>query len=364
MYFPRFSWNDYFTATPVTTIGPGSYNSRQTPSASNVYVLNCLFNSFTSGNHGGAIYCTSNYLLIESSSFFSCKTSGYHGGAIYFTNTGSGECVLHGVCGYDCNTPGGYEGQFACVYMRNTASSKNYINFSSISRCVNEISSSYKTIRHQNGKICCQSTNISMNKCYYRPGIYCRPYGNSNSVTCSLLYSTFADNNAKGHICIRFDNGNAKNEMKCCNIIRNTQGELSSYGIFYLSGNLMIKDSCILENTANTIFYSTSSSYTFTLSNCTVDKITNNGRLTTQNTVTKSFILGLQHMSTRNCHSECDSAGTLTVIPPVSHTTNKVISCHCQARISDFFSFICLFMFTFIHPNPSAYFIPYPSRLE
>jgi hypothetical protein len=227
---------------------------------------------------------------------------------------------------------------------------------------VNENSNSYKTLRHGHGKICCQSTNVSMNKCGYRSGIYCWSYGDSNSVTCSLLYSTFADNNAIGYTCIRFNNGNAKHQIKCCNIIRNTQGSLSSWGTFYLSGNLiMIEDSCILENTANTIFYG-SSSCTYTLSNCTVDKTTCNQNLITQNTVTKSFILALHHLSTRNCHSEYDSAGTLTAIPHVSHPTTKLFChtceiCHHQARISDFFSLSWVLMVTFIHPNPSMYYI-------
>jgi hypothetical protein len=360
MYFLKFSWNDYFTATPVTTFDAISYNSRQTPSDSNVYVLNCLFNAITSENTGGAIYCTSNYLLVESSSFFSCKSSqgGDSGGAIHFYNSNSGECVLHGVCGYDCisSTSNSYS-QFSYIYVRKNALSKNYVNYSSISRCVNELSGSYKTLRHGYGKFCCHSTNVSMNKCYYRSGIYCWPSSDSSSVTGSLLYSTFADNNAKGCGCIRLNYDGAKYEIKSCNIIRNTQGDLSSLGTIYTSGNLMIEDCCILENTANCIFYSTSSSYTFTLSNCTVDKTTCNQNLIKQSTVTKSFILVLHHISTLNCHSEHDSAGSLTAIPHVSNPTNRAITCLYQARISDFFSFICLFMFTFIHSNPSVCYI-------
>jgi hypothetical protein len=194
-----------------------------------------------------------------------------------------------------------------------------------------------------------------MNKCYYRSGIYCYPSGDSNSVTCSLLYSTFADNNAISYTCIRLDNSGAKYEIRCCNIIRNTQGSLSSWGTIFLYGNLIIiEDSCILENTANTIFYGYTSC-TYILSNCTVDKTTYNQNLIILNTVTKSFILGLNHISTQNCHSEYDFAGTLTAVPFVSHPTNKVISCHCQSRISDFFSFNCMIMLTFIHPNPSMH---------
>jgi hypothetical protein len=361
MFQVKFAWGDYFTATPVTTFGPGLYDSRQTPSASNVHVLDCLFNTINSGSEGGAIYCTSNYLLIESSSFFTCKSSSGYGGAIRFLNTNNGECVLHGVCGNNCNSGSGTDGQFACVYVRDTASSKNFVNYSSISRCVNEMSGTYKILRHDYGKIYYQSTNISMNKCYYRSAIFGYPYTDSSSVTCSLLYSTFADNHAIGYNCIRFNNNGAKYEIRCCNIIRNTQGSLGSDGTIYLRGNLIaFEGSCILENTANYIFYSTSSSYTYTLSNCTVDKTTSNQNLKIQNTVTKSFILALHHMSTRNCHSEYDSAGTLTAIPHVSHTTKKMFCYTCekyhhQARISDFFSLSWVLMIAFIHPNPSIY---------
>jgi predicted nucleic acid binding AN1-type Zn finger protein len=105
---------------------------------------------------------------------------------------------------------------------------------------------------------------------------------------------------------------------KSCNILRNTQVS-SSEGTIKSDGNLMIEDSCILGNTATNIFYAYSSYIiTLSLSNCTVDKTSNNGYLTTQNTVTKSFILGLNNMSTQNCHSEYDSAGDLTAVPYIT----------------------------------------------
>jgi predicted outer membrane repeat protein len=361
MHCPKFSWNDYFTATSVTTLNSSSYNSRKSYSATNVYVVNCLFNSFTSESSGGALYCTSTCLLVESSSFFSCKTSGGNGGAIYFYNTGSGECVLHGVCGYNCNAASSSHGQFSYIYVVNSASSKNYINYSSISRCVNENSGAYKTLRNENGKICYQSINASMNRCYYRSVMYCYSYSDSNSFTCSLLYSTFADNYANEYTCIRFNSGSGsgKYEIKYCNIIRNTQGNLGSWGTIYSRGNLMIKDSCILENSANTIFCQSSSSYTITISNCTVDKTTNNGYLTIQNTVTKSFILGLNHMSTRNCYSEYDSAGTLIPIIQSPTPSKKPRLCYTgdkfffHPHLRDVISLTRILIFNFIHPYPS-----------
>jgi uncharacterized protein YgiB involved in biofilm formation len=87
---------------------------------------------------------------------------------------------------------------------------------------------------------------------------------------------------------------------------------------------MMFKNSCILENNANTIFYQ-ASSYTITVSNCTVDRTSNNGCLTIQNTATKSFIFALNHMSTQNCHSEYDSAVTPTLFIQSPSSSKKRI---------------------------------------
>ena len=198
-----------------------------------------------------------------------------------------------------------------------------------------------------------------MNKCHRVSGICFQPFQDLSSVTCSLLYSTFSDNNATEYICIYFERSVAVYEMKCCNILRNTQVILHAEGTIRSAGNLTIADSCILENNANYIFYAYS---TITLSNCTVDSTNHtvlSGGFIIQNTVTKHFILGLNHMSTRNCHSEYDSAITPTAIPYVSRPTKKAFwyigkKNHYKSRISDFISFNYLFIFTFIHPDPSG----------
>jgi hypothetical protein len=358
MFSPKLSWNDYFTGTPATTINSTESNSRQTPSVSSVYVLNCLFNKCTlTSDNGGALYCSTSvtYLFVESSSFFSCRTNSGQGGAIYFSNINNGQSVLYAVCSNDCYASS--IGSFARIIISNAASNKNYANYTSAIRCG---TSSYgETLRLDSGNIYCTSVNISINKCSYYSGIICVPFVDSSSVTCSLLYSTFADNSASGHGCVWFGNGGAKYEIKCCNIFRNTQSS-SSYGLVFARGNLMIKDSSILGNTATYIFYQESSSYTITLSNCTTDSTSKYGTVVTQNTITKSFIHGLHHISTENCNSEYDSAGTLTVIPYISHSTNnefcKTAKNHCQARISDSFPLNYLFIFTFIHSNQSKYY--------
>jgi hypothetical protein len=290
----RTAWGNYFPGTPYY-LQSNVYDARITPSNTNLYILNCLFRSISSSNGGGALYCSGSvtYLLVESTSFFSCRTSGGYGGAIYFSNTGSGQSVLHEVCGYDCYTTytNPYH-QFAYIRVNNVASSKNYINYTSIVRCVNENSGSHYILHLGNGKICCPSINISMNKCQYQQ-LYCLPYGDSNSVTCSFSYSSFTDNRANGFTCLLFFTSGAKYELKSCNILRNSQGSLGSEGTIYSYGSWTIEDSCILENKATYILRSSSSSYTITVSNCTLDSTSSNGFLTIQNTITKSFIIDI-----------------------------------------------------------------------
>jgi hypothetical protein len=357
MHRIKSEWNDYFNGTSVVTNSYFLYSSRPTLTGSNVCVSNCLFRSFTSTGNGGALCCGTSvtYFLVELTSFISCKTDSQYGGAIYFLNEGGGQSVLLKVCCYDCcsTTNSASYGQSAYVRVKSDALSKNYANYTSITRCVNEKTSSCDTIYHYNGKNCVSSVNISMNKCYYTSGINCRPYGDSNFVTGILSYSSFTDNNATlSHVLTLYADG-AKYEIKYCNVFRNTQS-YNTNGIITTHGNLAIDDSCILENSANFIFFTTSPSYTITISNCTVDSTANNGYLTIQNTVTKSFIHGLNHMSTRNCHSGYDSVGSLTPFIQPSKKQRLYYTCDNffnQSRLSNFFSLFCVLLFNFIHQN-------------
>jgi len=173
-------WSDFFNVVEPTPTKQRLYTSTQTPSASSVYILSCLFNGCTSGSNGGALYCTSvTYLLVESSSFFSCTTSSRYGGAINFQNTNSGQCVLHKVCGYDCystNTASRSDGQFSNTAVKNDASSKNYVNYSSIVRCVTTRSNSFFMMYCSNGKIFWPAVNMSNNRCLYFSVNRCNPF--------------------------------------------------------------------------------------------------------------------------------------------------------------------------------------------
>jgi hypothetical protein len=357
----RTAWNDYFTATGQNNINSQTFSLTQTPSNTSVYVSNCLFEFITSSGNGGALSCTSvTYLLVEPTSFISCSTSGELGGAVFFSNS-CGQCVLHEVCGFDCCSTytSSSGGQFVHTSVNNIISSKNYVNYSSITRCTNQISDSHYVLELRNGKICCSSVNMSMNKCPYDSGIFCGPSIVSNSYTSSLTYSSFADNFATISICIYLYTGGASCEVKSCNVLRNTQGNLGANGLFFTRDNVSIEDSCILENKANCIFYQYSS-YTITISNCTVNSTSNNGYLTIRNTFTKSFIHALNHMSTQNCHSEYDSAAYLTPItPPLSSKKQMHYytgSNHfCQSQLRYLVSMIRVFLFNFIHLNLYSY---------
>jgi hypothetical protein len=362
MILPKSVWNEYFTVSPTTAHVYSEYSSQLSYSSGSVYVLNFLFSGITSGSHGGALYCTTvTHLLIESSSFFTCRTSAKYGGAIFFENTNSGESVLHEVCGYNCYstyTSSSSWYQFAYTQVNNAASSKNYVNYSSIVRCVNERSDSYYILGLRFGKICCPSVNLSMNKCQWYSGIYCSPLKDSNSVTSSLTYSSFTDIIATGYTCIMLWTTGANYEIKSCNILRNTQVS-SSGGTVWSVGNVIIEYSCILENTATYIFNQGDSNYRTTLSNCTVDSTSKSGNVITQSTITKSFIHALNHMSTRNCYSGYDSAGTLTPIIQSPSTLKNQKHCSCgnflyQYRLSYLVSLTNIFILNFIHPYASG----------
>jgi hypothetical protein len=342
------AWSDFYNSQQPTPINKQKHTSKLNLSDASVYVSNCLFVSITSTGNGGALFCSSSvtYLLVESSTFFSCKTSSY-GGAIYFSNSNNGQSVLREVCGNDCCATSNSDGLFCRVFVKNDATSKNYVNYSSITRSVSEVTNSWFSLGLSNGKICSQSVNISMNKCGYRSGIYYYPFSDPNSVTGSLSYSTFTDNNSTVHGCIRIEGSCSNNEIKYCNILRNTQGSLNDQGTIITDRNLKIEGSCILDNAANYIFFVHYSSYKIILSNCTVDKTTNNGYLTIQSTITKSFILALNHMSTQNCHAEYYSAGCPTPITQLCYTCKNYLL---QPRLRDVISLTSILIFNFIHP--------------
>jgi hypothetical protein len=297
-------------------------------------------------------------LLVEQTSFISCKTTSSYGGGIYFYSTTNGECILSKICGFDCSSKysSGGEGQFTYIYTRNSPTFKNHLNDSSITHSLNGYTGTLSAIFLWYGNILCPSVNSTNNVCYYYTALRTVPTpgtGSPTSETCCISYSSIVNNTASGHICIMIDRTSTSQRIDTCNIINNKQST-SSFAIIYSNGNLLIKDSCIIGNDENNkIFYV--SSCRITLSNCTIDDgVFTNGRysgdVTVIKTITKPFINALSHISTYHCDSYYDSYGTLTGKPNVpSKTSRCFMSCDSKYQTNDLLSYMkFMFLLTFL----------------
>jgi hypothetical protein len=203
----RTAWDDYFPGTtPSKTLNQQKYNKVQSVSDQRIHVSNCLFNNCISGSNGGALSCSNTVicLLVESSSFFTCKTSSSLGGAIYFNNANGGQCVLYELCCFDCFSTltgtGMSFGHFVYIAVGESTSNKNYVNYSSVSHCVNPVWNTRQTLSLQNGKICCPSINVSNNKIYRRTGINCYLLHDSLK-RLSIFYTTTCVGLRYGFLC-------------------------------------------------------------------------------------------------------------------------------------------------------------------
>jgi hypothetical protein len=323
-----------------TGLNPTSYirneyaGTQLTPSANNVYVYDCFFHDFSSTSNGGAIFSGSSVykLLIEQSSFISCKTSSYGGGGIYFDYTGNYECVLSRICVFGCSCAS--YGTFAFIRLYNSANYKNHVNDSTITHSLKDGKSPSDSIYLRADTILVPSNNFTKNECHNNPAFCCHSMRSTKSETCWITYCSIVNNTANGgNSCIRLYSSSSAH-LDACNIINNKQTS-SSYGTIEANTNILIKDSCILgNNEGNTVFYAPS--YIITISNCTVDNNRYYGSVIFTKSIERSFIHALSHIETRICDSSFDSYGTLTVKPNVpSRSSRCLMSCNCKRPMID-----------------------------
>jgi hypothetical protein len=367
--FLKTTFDDFYGPgnTNIKEYKNTKYTGRIAPTDQNVYVHDCFFQNCLSSSDGGAIYCGSSVykLLVDQTSFISCRLSSNHGGAIHVNSQSYGECILSRICGFDClsTNPSYSYGQFASIYTKNDAVYKNHVIDSSITRSTNTNTNSYEALHLYYGNIFCSSINVTNNVYYTRAVLYTIPTAGTGSPppeTGCISYSSIANNTASnGYGCIYLDRSTASQRIDTCNIINNKQTS-SSYGTIYTNANLLIEDSCILGNNDKyKVFYVDTSSNKITISNCTIDDdIFTNGRsygsVTVIKTITKSFINALSHISTYHCDSYFDSYGTLTVKPNVpSKSPHYLISCNNQyPTIDPRRSIQFIFLLTFLPPDP------------
>jgi hypothetical protein len=226
------------------------------PSKSDVYISNCLFETCTSSTYGGAVSSSStsvNRMMIEGSTFTSCKTTNTRGGGIYFYNTNNGECVIFHTCCFDCSskysgTSYNTVGQYAFIQTKsNDASFKNEVNESTITGIKKESAVPYYALELAYSNIICSSVNITNNECYYYPALRCYPAVKTDIITCFIIYTSIVNNSAKGGYGCILLNTDSTQIISTSNIINNKQ-DSSSYATILTYGNLCINESCIIGN--------------------------------------------------------------------------------------------------------------------
>jgi hypothetical protein len=325
----------YGTGLNPTNYTRNEYSGTQlTPNTNNVYVYDCFFHDFSSSSNGASIYCGSSVykLLIEQSSFFSCKTSSGSGGGVYFSCSGDYECVMSKICAFGCSCSG--DGQFAFISLSNSASHKNHFNDSTITHSLKNGKSQWDSIYLLSDTILFPSNNITNNECYICSAFCCDSRRSTASETCWITYCSVVNNTANGgYYCIRLYNSGSSSthRIDTCNIINNKQ-TTTTQGTIYAYTNILFKDSCILGNDeGKTFFYFSSSSHKITVSNCTIDntRYSGGGSAIFTKSIERSFIQALSHIVTRICDSNFDSYGTLTAKPIVpSRSSRCLLSCN------------------------------------
>jgi hypothetical protein len=341
---------------PTNYTGTEYSGTHLTPTANNVYVYDCFFRDISYYSGGGALYCSRSVykLLIEQSSFFSCKTSSSCGGGVYFDNTGNYESVLSKICSFDCSC--GSNGQYAFINLGNNGDYKNHFNDSSITHSLKDGKNQYDSLFLESSTIFCPSNNFTNNECSHNPAFSCATRKCSTSETCRISYCSVVNNTANGgYKCIRLYYAGSTHCIDTCNILNNKQTS-SEYGTITAHTNVLIKDSCILGNDeGNTVFY-VDSSYKITISNCTVDsnRCSGSGSVVFTKTVQSLFINALSHLSTRRCDSYFYSYGTLTAkLNTPSRSSRFLISCNYKRSMADpLIGMELMFHLTMLPSNP------------
>ena len=184
--------------------------------------------------------------------------------------------------------------------------------------------------------------NDSINACYSSSGIYSKSCSVAETITCLISYSTFANNTSHQYACISMNSVNT-NEMLMCNVISNSQQARKNYGIILSHGNTNIKNSCILNNCVDYVFYQ-SSSYKLIVTNCTLEEdysSSNQIGSVSVETASNTFINKLQHIEL----GYCKAARVIT-----SRNKRLALSCNrlnnCASHVHDHYTLMLIITFS------------------
>jgi hypothetical protein len=262
-------------------------------------------------------------LLVERTSFISCRTTD-NGGGIFFYSSSNGQCVLSRICGFNCSSTlsDNSYGQFAEINTKNDFTYKNHVNDSTFTHSSKTGTQPRFALELNNGNILCPSVNLTNNECYGFPALGIYQLSSTSSDTCCISYSSIVNNTANGGWgCIFLSNSSSSMRIDTCNILYNNQTSLN-YGIILTNGNLLIKDSCILGNNEGKKVFNAYPPGKITLSKCTIDddvfsKRRYSGSVTINKTIEKAFIHVLSHFATQSCDSYFDLLWVIMMKPCV-----------------------------------------------
>ena len=299
-------------------------------SSESQYVYCCYFVDCSAEKGGGILATSQTNMLIEETSFSSCKATSSDGGGLYFETTGS--CVLYRVCSFACTAPS--NGPFCSIKLQNSLSYNNTMKDSSVanSNCAR------RTIWLKYGMILASSINSSKNIADYYPNLV-YPSSSCDFADCLISFSCFSNNEVRVHVCVLYDSG-GKGEMRSCNVINNTQGQKSECGVVYTNSPLNIYNSCVIGNDADRAFYC-SGSYKINLYNTTFDK-TSNYNAVVQSSAATTFINNLLFIKTGECDAE-----DVKSFPKSRKTYDKACTVHYRRSATDgltMFKLSCLIL--------------------
>ena len=290
------AWLDFYSnpASPASIFQKEKYeNITKAVSSGSQYVYSCYFVDCSAKRGGGILATSETNILIEETTFSSCKATSGDGGGIFFEITGN--CVLCRVCSFACTAPS--NGAFCYVKLPVDLSYNNSMKDSSIlySNCP----SAYRTIWLSYGKIFVSSINSSNNIGYQYVGIFVTSISSCDFSDCLISFSCFSNNKATHSVYVVYD-GSGKGEMRSCNVMNNIQGQKSAYGAIYANSPLNVYDSYVIINDGDQSFHGFKC--TINLYRTIFDK-TNNNYVFVKEKAT-SFINDLVIFKTGECDAE------------------------------------------------------------
>jgi hypothetical protein len=321
-------WSDFFeNSSPSPQSQPTNINPLIfTPTLNaTLYFYDLIFLDFQNPSPGGAISintANNKTVLIESSLFCRCSCTG-SGGSIYFNSVGT--IVLNRIC-CSKSQASGY-GLFCSFWVSNLI---NYLIILQMTTVFQSESSSdsQQTITIVYGRQIINSLNSSYNIVTY--------YSGFRSDSCNISFSINSNNIAINYGIVALDSYSNfyKSHFYFFNLINNSN--ILQNRIIYFAVNAFLQH-CIFKMNSLfcPLFYRSNENVQITLNDCYINhNLTNVFNISNYYEITSHFYFMNHFLKTGDCFNQ--------YFPNIRKT------CHCQCKFIKHFSFILIYILTFI----------------